>query len=341
MSRRRLTDQQRRRIAGNQAKTTAAAVADHSETGETGEGPWCTGQVISHFGVFAIVEAADGGLHRCRLRQNLGTAVCGDAVQWQQPPTGDGVIGAVAPRRNLLTRPDYSGHPKAVAANIDQILVVAAPLPALNEGLLDRYFVAIRALGAQARLLINKCDLLDAAGRDALTHQVAPYAALATVHFVSLRGGTADQEPLDTLLQRLLHDQISLLVGQSGVGKSSLVQRLLPDKDIRTAAVSLATGKGTHTTTSSTLYHLPFGGDLIDSPGVRSFELGDIAAHQVQDGFPDVTTAAAHCRFANCRHRQEPGCAVQAAIGAGQLQARRLQSYHQLLDERAAHQQRY
>ncbi len=287
-----------------------------------------TGQVISHFGVFAIVEDTIGQLHRCRLRQNLGGAVCGDTVGWQPHATGDGVICAIHPRRNLLTRPDYRGHPKPIAANIDQIVVVVAPLPVLNEGLLDRYFVAIRALKARPYLVINKSELLSPTQQEILRAQLAPYAAMAELVFISVRC-----DPQLTALRERLCNQVSLLVGQSGVGKSSLVQRLLPDKAIRTAAVSIATGKGTHTTTHSTLYHLDFGGDLIDSPGVRSFELGELSLADLAGGFPEIEQASQHCRFANCRHRAEPNCGVLAAVARGEIVARRLQGYHQLCDE--------
>jgi ribosome biogenesis GTPase len=327
MAGRRLSERQQARIARQQEQRRARAGCADAIT-EAGLGPEQTGLVITNHGASAIVEDAQGRLYRCAVRQNLGRLACGDRVVWQvaDPVAATGVVVAVNARRSLLTRPDYHGQPRPVAANLDAVAVVLAPEPEPSEYLIDRYLVAIAAIGVQSLLVLNKIDLLSEAALAALQARFAPYRRIGSP---LLLASSRSAHGLDTL-RDWLRDRGSLLVGQSGVGKSSLIQALLPDRAIRIQALSAATGHGTHTTSSSTLYHLPGGGDLIDTPGVRSFELGEVGPSDLARGFPELAPYLGQCRFSDCRHQSEPDCALRAALDRGEIAPRRLASYLEL-----------
>lgn len=328
MSRRRLSHQQLRRIHAAQDQRRERLARQTQRTLETTEllGHPQQGLVIANFGTTLVVEDHQGVLHRCVSRQNLDPPVCGDRVVWQSTQAAEGVVTALEPRQSLLTRPDYSGRIKSVAANLDTVVVVFAPAPPLNEFLIDRYLVVIHAMGVRPILLLNKCDLLTGGERDVFLARLQSYRDIG---YPLVTASTREANGLSDLYA-LLQGGTAILVGQSGVGKSSLIKALLPDREVRIQALSQATGKGTHTTTTSTLYHLPEGGDLIDSPGVRSFELADLQRDQLDAGFPEFARHREQCRFANCSHGAEPGCGVQAAVDRGEVDARRLQSYRQL-----------
>lgn len=326
MAGRRLTERQRERIDRAQERRRQRAGAASAAFDGAGLGPEQTGRVIANHGRTAIVEADDGRLHRCAARQNLGRLACGDRVIWQAASAGDGVVVAVGERRSLLARPDHGGRLRPVAANLDAVAVVLAPTPEPSEYLIDRYLVAIAAIGTQGLLVLNKLDLLEPAGLAELTERLEPYRRIG-YPLLPVSGRTA--RGLDEFRARL-RGRTSLLVGQSGVGKSSLIKALLPDREIRIRAVSAATGHGAHTTSASTLYHLPDGGDLIDTPGVRSFELGEIHPRDLERGFPELAPHLGGCRFSDCRHDAEPDCALRAAVARGEIAPRRLDSYRQL-----------
>lgn len=329
MADRRLTRRQQARIQRiqEQRRQRAEGSTRHTETSsQSGLGIEQTGQVIANYGSALIIEDHEGGLQRCTVRQNLGTLACGDRVIWQAGDASEGVVSAVLQRRSLLTRPDYNGRPKPVAANLDLVAVVVASRPELNEFLIDRYLVAIATIGVDSLVVVNKTDLLAVDELAALETRLSTYWRIG---YPLLFASARLDHGLDTLRARL-KDHTSILVGQSGVGKSSLVKALLPDLEIRIQALSMATGQGTHTTTTSTLYHLPDGGDLIDSPGVRSFELGDLPPDDLERGFVEFSPYLGRCRFSNCSHTVEPGCALLAAVAQGKIDSRRLQSYHQL-----------
>lgn len=293
---------------------------------DAGLGPERTGLVIAHHGQTLIVEAEDRQWHRCAARQNLGRLACGDRVIWQASGVEEGVVVALGERRSLLARPDANGQARPVAANLDVVAVVLAPAPEPSEDLIDRYLVAIAAIGVPGLLVLNKLDLLDAPALAALTGRLEPYRRIG--HPLLLTSSHT-AHGLDEL-RAGLRDQVSLLVGQSGVGKSSLIKALLPDREIRIQALSRLNGHGVHTTTTSMLYHLPDGGDLIDTPGVRGFELGEISPNDLDRGFPDLAPYLGRCRFADCRHEVEPGCVVREAVARGAIAPRRLDSYRRL-----------
>lgn len=326
MASRRLTQRQQERIQRAQERRRERVGCWAEPLDTAGLGPEQAGLVITHYGVNLIVEDSEGRLYRCAARQNLGRLACGDRVVWQTTGTGEGVVVAVAERRSLLTRPDYNGRPRPVAANLDAVAVVLAPAPEPSEYLLDRYLVAIAAIGVQGFLVLNKLDLLDEAARAALLDRLDLYRRIGyPLLLTSSRTAHGLHE-----LRAWLCGHTSLLVGQSGVGKSSLIKALLPDRAICIQAVSRATGHGAHTTTASTLYHLPEGGDLIDTPGVRSFELGELRLDDLDRGFVELTPYLGRCRFTDCRHATEPGCALRDAVEHDAVAQRRLDSYRQL-----------
>jgi ribosome biogenesis GTPase len=330
MARRRLTHRQRERIAkiqeNRRRRTVQRAGRQAEQLSEDGLSPEQDGLVIANYGPAAIVEDRARALHRCAVRQNLGTLVCGDQVIWQSSGTEEGVVVAVQERRSLLTRPDYSGRLRPLAANLDQVVVVVASRPVLSESLIDRYLIAIARIGVTPLLVLNKIDLPTADQLETVEAQLAGYRRIG---YRLLRASTRTSHGLDGLRDQL-RERTSILVGQSGVGKSSLIRTLLPDREIRIKALSEATGHGTHTTTTSMLYHLPDGGDLIDSPGVRSFEPGDVTPEELERGFVEFSPFLGHCRFSNCGHTVEPGCALREAVERGEVESRRLESYLQI-----------
>jgi ribosome biogenesis GTPase len=327
MARRRLTQQQRARVARIQeerrqrlAEKAASAVADAAE-GELGAPQ--PGRVITRHGHSLVVRDQDGELRLCLFRQNLGDIVCGDHVVWQATSGVEGVVTARLERRSALTRPDYSGRDKALAANVTQLVIVLAPEPEPAGFLIDQYLVAAEQLGVNAIICLNKADLLDETGWEAFRHGFAHYQAIG----YPIIGVSAKREHgLEPLIERL-QGHTSILVGQSGVGKSSLVNALIPDQAAQVGRLSQATGLGRHTTSSTTLYDLPTGGELIDSPGVRSFRLGAMDRSELEQGFREFRPFLGHCKFKNCAHEDEPECAIQAALAAGQIHPERLASF--------------
>jgi ribosome biogenesis GTPase len=330
MARRYLTQRQQERIQQAQERrrqgTAGRTACQAGGPAGNGLGPEQTGLVIANYGPALIIEEPQGRLYRCAVRQHLGTLVCGDRVIWQASGGGEGVVIALAERRSLLSRPDYSGRLKPVAANLEQVAMVVAPRPALQEYLIDGCLVVIETLGLAPLLVVNKVDLLDAAGLTELTTRLAAYRRIG---YPVLFASTRTAHGLDALRDHL-KGRTSILVGQSGVGKSSLIKVLLPHREICIQELSQATGHGTHATSTATLYHLPAGGDLIDSPGVRSFTWGQLHPADLERGFVEFAPYRGRCKFSDCSHTVEPGCALLAAVECRAIDLRRLQSYHQM-----------
>lgn len=283
------------------------------------------GRVIAVFGRHLLVRSAAGEELRARPFGRALTIVCGDQVRCRiEPRSAEVHVTEVLPRRTVLYRSNLRGAAEAVVANLNRLLVVLAPLPAPDLFVVDRYLAAATAAGVESTLIVNKSDLgIDAELAAELTvYAQAGYAALAT--------SAQDGAGLGELGAALTPGCIAALVGQSGVGKSSLVRRLAP------AAAHLAVGElvrdeeGRHTTTASRLFDLPDGAALIDSPGVRDFAPAIEQLDARTLGFVEVARLAPGCRFADCRHMIEPGCAVRAAVDTGQLSARRYESYRRL-----------
>ncbi len=290
--------------------------------------PDLPGLVIVNYGKNMLVEDATGKLVNCVSRRNVGQIVCGDRVHWQETGENAGVITALLPRDTVLRRDTGNGTQRPLAANIDQLVIEAATEPALDSFLIDKYTVAAELANAGAVIIINKADLLSARERNAIDPLLEEYRAIGypCLYTSALKNSGIDE------FRAQLSGKTSILVGQSGVGKSSLVKRLLPDLDITTGRLSVASGQGKHTTTATTLYHLPCGGALIDSPGVRDFKLGSVESVRLGGGFREFHPFLGQCRFNDCLHRGEPGCAIATAAEQGRISKRRMQSYRLLLE---------
>ena len=286
------------------------------------------GLLISNYGASVDVEDSSGEIHRCAYRQNLESLVSGDRVVWQQAPDDRGVVTAVMERKSLLSRPDFNGQQKPIAANIDQMIIVSSSRPELNEGLIDRYLIAAENSNIAPVILLNKIDLLNNSTLEDYRERLDYYQ---NIGYRVVYASTKREHGLDAL-QKVLTGKISILVGRSGVGKSSLVNRILPDAQAKTAEVSDATGKGQHTTSAARLYHLVCGGELIDSPGVREFGLWNINREQATYGFIEFRKYLGTCKFSNCTHSHEPGCAIHEAVEEGKILPRRLESYHRIIE---------
>jgi len=293
------------------------------------------GLVVSRFGNQADIEDENGNTFRCHIRRALQDLVSGDRVKWQEEFSSStesqkkvkGVVTEILPRRSILKRPIRYEGIKPVAANLDRVFVVTAPEPPYSSRILDRYLVAIELAGIELVILLNKSDRLD--DYPDLMESINIYSNMG-YQVIPVSANTGDGFPQ---LKAALATHTSVFVGQSGVGKSSLVNRLLPDVDTSVSALSENSGLGTHTTTVSRLYHLPEGGHIIDSPGIREFALEHIEKSELALGFRDFYPHIGNCKFRNCRHISEPGCAVMAATKKGDINPLRLQSYQTLYQE--------
>jgi len=328
MSKRKLTRRQAWRIEKIQKERSQRATRKADQALEEPEisrlGPEREGLVIAHFGKLLVVEAG-GERKRCHFRSNLGSLVTGDRVVWRDGEPY-GVIEAVLPRRSELARPDPYGEMKTLAANIDRALIVIAPYPEPHFNLIDRYLVAAEASDITPALLINKCDAIDQRIAGKLERMEQLYRELGyEVLRLSVKTGAGINQ---------LHDYLahftSVFVGQSGVGKSSLTNYLLPQARLRVGELS-ERQTGSHTTTNAQLFHLPGGGQLIDSPGVREFGLWHMSPEQVLENFVELRPFLGHCKFRDCAHQSEPGCALQQALADGHISEQRMNSCRQIL----------
>jgi ribosome biogenesis GTPase len=327
MPRRKLSNRQRKHIKAIQERRRQRLDDRASQVAEqaVGDEPR-SGVVITRHGQNLMIEDKAGQLWHCLSRQNIGDPVCGDQVVWQPASEKQGVITALQPRSSALIRPTYSGEARALAANITQLVIVLAPEPPPSQYLVDQYLVASENINTQALITLNKKDLLSSRGADLFSQDFQHYARIGyPVILISAK----NDHGLDPLY-RHLQGETSILVGQSGVGKSSLANALLPDLDIQVGRLSEASGLGRHTTSTTTLYNLPHGGHLIDSPGVRSFRLGAMEQQQLEQGFREFRPILGHCRFSNCSHTHEPGCALLEAVASGAIDPRRMANFQHM-----------
>ena len=268
----------------------------------------------------------DSGVYvEARIKGKRLKPVCGDQVEAEPlEREADWLITAIRPRRNTLSRPNLSGQVEVLAANIDLLAAVAAGAPAPDWYVIDRYLCAAELMPADALVVYNKVDM-NLMGtdeqRELENYRQLGYTAVAT--------SATTGEGLDRLGAELA-GTTACVVGQSGVGKSTLINRLSSDASQRTAEISEKRDEGRHTTVNSVMLPLAGGGAVIDSPGVRDYSPAIDDVRQVGQGFREIAAAADGCRFANCRHLREPGCAVKLAVESGTIGARRYESYRRL-----------
>ena len=338
---RRLTEQQQRRIQ-KQQKTRQEDIDTSSDL---------EGLVVQHYGRQLEVQALSipdsppiqppskegdaasfwknidlGSVWRCHTRTNLDLLVTGDRVKWQADPnTGLGIITAIHPRRSLLTRPDRYHKVKPVAANISLIVIVIAPLPEPAPSLIDRYLVACADADIPALILLNKTDLL--IENDPRLELLNEYQSLGyeIMQCQSLGDLSALRHRLDT--------ETVAFVGQSGVGKSSIINSILPDAAQKTNIISENSALGQHTTTSTRLIAFGENGALIDSPGIREFGLWHLTLDKIDSGFPEISNRLGHCQYRNCTHTHEKQCALKQAVENKEILPRRFESYLRLVAE--------
>lgn len=292
-------------------------------------GPEQTGRIISHFGANFAVQDSTGKNHLCLTRRNLPKLVCGDYVTWQSVSEHEGIIVALQARSSLLARPDYQKQLKPIAANIDLILIVIAPQPPFDEDLVNRYLVAATLTKITPVIVLNKIDMLKAEQQQKIERRLEVYRQIG---YQVIQTSTQQKHGLDDLLQTLSH-KTSIFAGQSGVGKSSLIKTLLPNIEVRIGELSQATGLGKHTTTVTILYNIPnSSGAIIDSPGIREFGLGHITQAEIAEGFAEFQPLISHCKFNDCSHHSEPGCAIREAVEAGKVQRSRYDSFLRIVD---------
>lgn len=286
-------------------------------------------RVIESFGRRAIVECADRSRLPAELFGKRLNCVCGDAVGVRRPDRHDDTakIVSVAPRRTLFARTDSRGRTESLAANLSLLAVLFAPEPLSDPYVADRYLAGAAFAGIKSIVVANKMDL--ACARDPEFQALLAEYRQAGYAVIEL---SARDTSTVIPLRELLRGEVAMLVGQSGVGKSTLTNALVAECSRPTRTLSDATGEGRHTTVSTALFRIDSGGELIDSPGVRDYAPPLIEDAYIQSGWPEILQLAPQCRFNNCLHLREPGCAVTAAVANGGLPPRRYESYKRLLN---------
>lgn len=272
------------------------------------------GMVVTRFGKVADVEDEQGQIYRCDIRRSLKSIVTGDKVLWRKPQNTaeKGIVEALHPRENELVRPDFYDGVKVIAANIDQVIILSALEPELSFNMIDRYLIACEQSELKPLIVLNKIELMTEKDRPEIEEHFAYYKQLGyETCFISCETG----EQIDVLKAHLKH-KTSILVGQSGVGKSSLLRQLKPrtNEIVQVGAISTNSKLGQHTTTASRLYHLACGGDLIDSPGVREFGLWHLSKNEILHALVEFSEFLQDCQFRDCNHLTDKNCGIQQAV---------------------------
>lgn len=281
------------------------------------------GTVTAAYGKRYGVELEDGRQISCVTRGKKNDLACGDIVEVKLTDAHEGVVESFKPRSSLLYRSN-AYKTKLLAANVTQAVIVLATQPSFYEALLNRCLIAAEAAGIEALIILNKCDLAE---NDDARRALERYRKLG--YRVQPLSAKQDITPL----KQWLNGHTSVLVGQSGMGKSTIVNALLPELKIRTQEVSAVLDSGKHTTTAAHLYHLGADSHLIDSPGLQEFGLHHLSMDQLEKAFVEFRPYLGKCRFNNCRHLKEPDCAVIQAVNEGQIEPQRLSYYQELLSE--------
>jgi len=315
-----LTRKQKWRIDKVQSEKIARAdkIASKLESQVQDDETEYQGRVITRYGQRQLVEDENGKVFQSVSRQNIGFSVAGDRVLFQKTKHDDAIVTAIFPRDSKLKRQD-----KLIAANIDQLWLVVAIEPHYEFELIDRYLIMAENSKLPIGIIVNKIELSEnEAFRDFQHYQSLGY----DVHFISVK----KQINLDFLKEQLVNKS-HIFLGQSGVGKSSLINSLIPDLELRVNEISSKSKLGKHTTTNTTIYHIPSGGDLIDSPGVREFQLENLTEVEIINGFREFKALSGECRFRDCKHINEPNCAVKKALENGKVNKNRYRSYLNIL----------
>lgn len=332
MAKRKLTQNQTRRIQSNNARTLHRHKKKDIEWADEMLGGSQEGVVVTRYSIHADVEDEQGDIYRCNLRRTLSSLVVGDKVVWrkgnEQLQGVSGVIEAIHPRENEIARPDYYDGLKPIAANINRIIIVSAVLPMLSLNIIDRYLVVCETAGITPLIVLNKVDLLTEIQHQEAEQQLKIYQDIGyETLMISAKSGENMEK-----LTALLAQGTAIFVGQSGVGKSSLINHILPMVNAQVGDISEISGLGQHTTTSSRLYHLPQGGNLIDSPGIREFGLWHLDADQITKGYREFQYVLGTCKFRDCKHLNDPGCALREAVEQGKISPIRYENYHRLIE---------
>lgn len=337
MAKVKLTQNQKRRIHSNNAKALdrhQRQLKKQVDWQEEMLGDTQDGVVVTRYSMHADVENAEGQIFRCNLRRTLASVVVGDRVIWregrEQLQGISGVIEAVQPRQNELNRPDYYDGLKVMAANIDRIIIVSAVLPTLSLNIIDRYLVICENAQISPVIVLNKADLLSEQALEDAEKQLQIYRDIGYQTLIISAKSGQNMERFTALLSQ----GTSIFVGQSGVGKSSLINHILPNVNAQTGEISETSGLGQHTTTASRLYHLPQGGNLIDSPGIREFGLWHLEPDQITKGYREFQYFLGTCKFRDCKHLHDPQCALREAVEQGKIHPLRFENYHRLLASR-------
>ncbi|MEE9426007.1 MAG: ribosome small subunit-dependent GTPase A [Methylococcales bacterium] len=286
------------------------------------------GLVIGHRGKGLLVEDKHNKVFLCHTRRRLGSVTVGDRVIWKAESGDTAVVESILPRQSLLSRPAARDKQRPFAANIDTMYIVSAPEPTPDFLLIDQCVVMCEHNNITPHLILNKIDIATKLQLDSLNQAFQVYSDIGyTIFQTSADNGLGIKQ-----LETALNHHVSILTGQSGVGKSSLTSTLLPQREIRIGGLSETSGHGKHTTTAATLYHLPNGGDLIDSPGLAVFGLAGLSQQQLAWGYREFRLYIEQCRFNDCKHHQDKGCAVTKAAQTGNISQGRYQRYLKLCE---------
>jgi len=287
-------------------------------------------RVIANFGAAVAVVDNSGVVHQAMPLSKLPQLVAGDKVVCEAVDDASAEsfrVVELLERSSVLARPDRRGQQKPLAANLTHLAIVSAPKPGIDTLLIDQFCIAAEGAGIDAMIVINKADLLEGEMLLSSKDLLDTYNAIGYPTVLVDTKNDGQLEPLTTAMA----GKTVVLVGASGVGKSSIVQSVLPDLEVRVGAISEATGQGAHTTSVTFWYALGEDSAIIDSPGVRQFSVSHLTPVEVRSGYREMQTAAADCRFANCAHVEEPGCAVKAAVEAGTIASWRYDNYRKLV----------